>query len=120
MGRPRRGQAPTPVAERPDDQAQSYGTDPARHRLRTTNQGGESCGKAPASVEGAWQRIVAGDVPAAAHDQPQAEPLAQAPLAPLTPAGLERPQDEAGAAPALPAPVEKGSDSEAAVAAREP
>jgi len=87
--------------------------------MRTTNKGWEYCGNAPASVEGACQLIVACDVTAAAHDKQQAEPLAQATLAPLTQAGLERPQDEAGAAQALPATLEKGSDSEAAVAARE-
>jgi len=119
MGRKRRGQAPTPVEERPDDKAQSHCTDPELHSMRTTNKGWEYCGNAPASVEGACQLIVACDVTAAAHDKQQAEPLAQATLATLTQAGLERPQDEAGAAQALPATLEKGSDSEAAVAARE-
>jgi hypothetical protein len=118
-GKTRRGKVPPPVADSPDDKAQSNLTEPERHIMRTNNKGWEYCGNAPASVDGACQIIVAGDVTEAANDKQQAEPLAQATLATLTQAGLERPQDESGAAHAIPATLDNGSDSEAAVAALE-
>jgi hypothetical protein len=67
-------------------------------------------------VDGACQIIVACDVTAASNDTQQAEPMAQATLAPLTPAGLERPQDASGVAPAIPVTLDNGYYSEAAVA----
>ena len=118
-GTQRRGQVPPPVEESPDAKAQSTCTDPALHSMRTTNKGGESGGNAPASVAGACQIIVACDVTEAPHATPQAEPPAQAPLAPRTQAGLARPQDAAGAAPSIPAPWDNGDDRAAAGAARE-
>src|SRR5712691_11485288 len=42
-GKTRRGKAPTPVEERPDDQAQSNLTDPELHIMRTNNKGWEYC-----------------------------------------------------------------------------
>jgi hypothetical protein len=87
--------------------------------MRTNNKGWDSCGHAPARVDGAWQIILACDVTEAPHDKPQAEPVAQATLAPLTQAGLERPKDASGTAQALPATLDNGSDSEAAVVALE-
>src|SRR5215467_13659286 len=116
---PRRGKAPKPVDEAPDDKAQTNCTDPELHIMRTNNKGWEYCGNAPASVDGACQIILACDVTAAANDKQQAEPLAQATLATLTQAGLERPQDEAGAAQAIPATLDNGYYSEAAVVALE-
>jgi transposase len=119
MGKKRRGQAPTPVEESPDDKAQSNLTDPELHIMRTNNKGWEYCGNAQASVDGTCQIILACDVTEASNDKPQAEPLAQATLAPLTQAGLERPKDASGAAQAIPATFDNGSDSEAAVVALE-
>jgi hypothetical protein len=87
--------------------------------MRTNNKGWDSCGHAPARVDGAWQIILACDVTEAPHDKHQAEPVAQATLAPLTQAGLERPKDASGTAQALPATLDNGSDSEAAVVALE-
>ena len=116
-GKKRRGKAPTPVEESPDDTAQSNVTDPELHIMRTNNKGWESCGNAQASVDGACQSILAGDVTDASNDKQQAEPVAQATLATLTQAGLERPKDASGAAQASPATVENGYDSEAALAA---
>ena len=118
-GRKRRGKAPTPVEESPDDKAQSNCTDPELHLMRTTNKGWEYCGNAQARVDGACQIIVACDVTAAANDKQQAEPLAQATLATLTQAGLERPKDEAGTVQAIPATLDNGYDSETAVQALE-
>src|SRR5712692_4429693 len=102
-GKTRRGKVPTPVAESPDDKAQSNFTDPELHIMRTNNKGWEYCGNAQARVDGACQIILACGVTEASNDKQQAEPLAQATLATLTQAGLERPKDESGAAHSLPA-----------------
>ena len=104
-GTPRRGKAPQPVEETPDDKAQSNFTDPELHIMRTNNKGWEYCGNAQASVDGACQIIVACDVTDASNDKQQAEPMAQATLATLAQAGIERPKDESGAAHSHPGDV---------------
>ncbi len=53
----------------------------------------------------------------ASHDTQQAEPVAQATLATLAQAGMERPKDESGKAPAIPATLDNGDYSEAAAQA---
>ena len=68
-GKKRRGKAPQPVEESPDDKAQSNFTDPELHIMRTNNKGWEYCGNAQASVDGACQIIVACDVTDAAQRQ---------------------------------------------------
>jgi hypothetical protein len=118
-GKQRRGKAPTPVAESPDDKAQSNFTEPELRIMRTNNKGWDYCGNAQASVDGACQIIVACDVTEASNDKQQAEPMGQATLATLTQAGLAHPQDGAGAAPAIPATLDNGYYSAAAVAALE-
>ena len=118
-GKKRRGKAPTPVKDSPDDKAQSNFTEPELRIMRTNNKGWEYCGNAQASVDGTCQIILACDVTEASNDKQQAEPLAQATLATLTQAGLERPKDEAGAAQAIPATLDNGYYSEAAVVALE-
>src|SRR6266581_2623899 len=50
-GTTRRGPAPKPVEETPDDKAQSNLTDPELHSMRTNNKGWEYCGNAQASME---------------------------------------------------------------------
>ncbi len=107
-GKTRRGKAPTPVEERPDDKAQSNVTDPARHIMRTNNKGWEYCGNAPVRVDAACQIIVACDVSNAPNDTQQAEPLAQAILATLAAAGIELPTEALGATEALPATLDNG------------
>src|SRR6266567_5346825 len=102
-GKQRRGKALTPVVESPEDQAQSNFTDPELHIMRTNNKGWEYGGNAQASVDGACQIIVACDVTAASNDKQQAEPVAQATLAILVQAGLERPKDASGTPQAIPA-----------------
>ena len=104
-GKPRRGKAPTPVEESPDDKAQSNFTDPELHIMRTNNKGWDYCGNAQASVDGACQIIVACDVTDATNDKQQAEPMAQATRTTLAQAGLERPKDESGAVPRHPGHV---------------
>ena len=118
-GTKRRGKAPQPVQETPDDKAQSNFTDPELHIMRTNNKGWEYCGNAQASVDGACQIIVACDVTDASNDKQQAEPVAQAMLANLAQAGIERPKDAAGTPQAIPATLDNGYYSEAAVAALE-
>jgi len=118
-GKKRRGKAPTPVEDSPDDKAQSNFTDPELHIMRTNNKGWEYCGNAQASVDGACQIIVACDVTDATNDKQQAEPMAQATRTNLAHAGLERPKDEAGAVHPIPATLDNGYYSEAAVAALE-
>src|SRR5512132_3859259 len=118
-GKTRRGKAPPPVEESPDDKAQSNFTDPELHIMRTNNKGWDYCGNAQASVDGACQIILACDVTDASNDKQQAEPVAQATLATLAQAGIARPQDAAGAVQAIPATLENGYYSEAAVVALE-
>ncbi len=118
-GKTRRGKAPQPVEETPDDKAQSHFTDPELPIMRTNNQGWEYGGNAPASVDGACQILVACDVTDASHDNQQATPIAQATLANLAQAGMERPKDEGGIIQAIPATLDNGYDREAAVEALE-
>jgi hypothetical protein len=87
--------------------------------MRTNNKGWDYCGNAQASVDGACQIILACDVTEASNDKQQAEPVAQATLATLTQAGLERPKDASGAAQAIPATLDNGYYSAAAVVALE-
>src|SRR6266704_1297926 len=118
-GKPRRGKAPQPVADSPDDKAQMSFTDPELHIMRTNNKGWDYCGNAQASVDGTCQIILACDVTDASNDKQQAAPLAQATQANLTQAGIERPTDESGKAPAIPATLDNGYYSEAAAQALE-
>ncbi len=118
-GTPRRGKAPQPVEETPEDKAPTNVTDPERHIMQTKNKGWEYCGHAQASVDGACQIILACDVTEAANDTQQAVPLAQATRANLAQAGMEPPQDAAGQAHAIPATLDNGYYSEAAAQALE-
>jgi transposase len=103
LGIPRRGKAPQPVDEAPDDKAQTNFTDPELHIMRTNNKGWEYCGNAQASVDAAHQIIVACDVTAEANDKRQAEPMAQLTVAYLEQAGIVPPKDATGAAQKIPA-----------------
>jgi transposase len=114
-GQQRRGKAPQAVSETPADKAQSNFTDPELHIMQTNNKGWEYCGNAQVSVDGAYQILVACDVTEASNDKQQAEPMAQATLATLAQAGIERPTDELGAAQSIPATLDNGYYSEMAV-----
>jgi transposase len=118
-GTPRRGKAPKPVEEIPEDKAQTNFTDPELHIMQTNNKGWEYCGNAQASVDGACQIMLACDVTDAANDKQQAVPVAHATLTTLAQAGLALPQTEAGKAHAIPATLDNGYDSEAAAQALE-
>jgi transposase len=108
-GKKRRGRAPKAGAEVPDDQAQMRCTDPELGIMQTNNKGWEYCGNAQASVDGAYQIMVACDVTAEANDKPQAEPMAPLTVTPLEQAGMAIPKDATGAAPKMPAPSDSGS-----------
>src|SRR5256712_13856410 len=103
-GTPRRGKAPKPVEDTPADKAQTNFTDPELHIMPTNNKGWEYCGNAQASVDGAYQIILACDVTDASNDKQQAEPVAQAPPANLAQAGIKRRQAALGFTQAIPAP----------------
>jgi transposase len=114
-GKKRRGNAPKPVDDAPADKAQTNFTDPELHIMQTNNKGWEYCGNAQVSVDGACQIILACDVTDASNDKQQAEPVAQATLATLAQAGIERPKDESGALQPIPATLDSGYYSETAV-----
>ena len=107
-GTPRRGKAPKPVQESPDDKAQSNFTEPEWPIMRSNNKGWDDCGNAQARVDGACQIIVACDVTDATNDKQQAEPMAQATRTNLAQAGIERPKAESGAVQPLPATLDNG------------
>ena len=118
-GKKRRGKAPTPVEESPDDKAQSNFTDPELHIMRTNNKGWEYCGNAQASVDAAYQIILACDVTAETNDKQQAAPMAQLTMAHLEHAGMAMPTDDAGARRKIPATYDSGYYSEAAASSVE-
>src|SRR5262249_42071605 len=114
-----RGTVPAPMQEPHDDKAQLSFTDPELHIMRTNNKGWDYCGNAQASVDGAYQIILACDVTDATNDKQQAVPLAQATLAILAQAGIEPPKDASGDVLLIPATLDNGYYSEGAVQALE-
>jgi transposase len=118
-GATRRGKAPQPVDETPDDKAQTNFTDSELQIMRTNNKGWEYCGNAQVSVDAAYQIIVACDVTGEANDKQQAAPMAQLTVAHLAQAGIELPTDTAGTAQKMPATYDSGYYSAAAAVAVE-
>ena len=119
MGTQRCGRPPKEVDETPEDKAQISFTDPELGIMQTNNKGWDYCGNAQASVDGAYQIIVACDVTAEANDKQQAVPMAQLTAAYLEQAGIERPQDAAGGLAKIPGTYDSGYYSEAAAEAVE-
>ena len=107
-GKKRRGKAPKEIDETPADKAQMSCTDPELHIMQTHNKGWDYCGNAQASVDGAYQIIVACDVTDATHDKQQAAPMGQAILETLKQAEMALPQNEAGEVHAIPATLDSG------------
>jgi transposase len=103
LGRRRRGKAPKPVDETPDDKAQTNCTEPELQRMRTNNKGWEYGGHAQARVDAASQIIVACDVTTESNDTQQAEPMARLTAAHLEQAGMALPTDATGAVQKIPA-----------------
>lgn len=120
VGKTRRGTAPKTVDETPGDTAQLSFTDPEWPIMPTNKKGWDYCGHAQASVDGAYQLIVACAVTAAANDKQQAVPMAQVTAASLAQAGMARPKDAAGVVEKIASTSESGYYSEAAAAAVEP
>jgi transposase len=118
-GKKRRGRAPKEGDETPDDKAQMSFTAPELPIMQTNNRGWDYCGNAQASVDGAYQIIVACDVTAEANDKPHALPMTQLTAAYLEQAGIERPKDAAGVAQKIAGTYASGYYSEAAAEARE-
>jgi transposase len=118
-GQKRRGKVPKDVDETPGDTAQMSFTDAELHIMQTNNKGWDYCGNAQASVDGAYQIIVACDVTAEANDKQQALPMAQLTVAHLEQAGIERPKDTAGVVEKIPGTYDSGYYSEAAAEAVE-
>jgi len=116
-GAKRRGKAPQPVNETPDDKAQTNFTDPELQIMPTNNKGWEYCGNAQASVDATHQIILACDVTVEANDKQQAEPMAHLTVAHLKQAGIETSKDVAGAVQKIPATYDSGYYSETAAAA---
>ena len=113
----RRGRAPKEVDETPGDKAQMSFTDPELSIMPTHNKGWDYCGNAQASVDGAYQIIVACDITAEANDKQQAAPMAQLMVVQLEQAGIDFPLNAAGAAQSIPATYDSGYYSEAAAKA---
>ena len=118
-GQKRRGRAPTEVDETPDDKAQMSFTDSELQIMQTNNKGWDYCGNAQASVDEAYQIIVACAVIVEANDKQQAAPMAQLTVAHLEQAGIERPKDAAGVVQKIPGTYDSGYYSEAAAEAVE-
>jgi transposase len=114
-GKKRRGKAPAPVDETPDDKAQTNFTDPELKIMKTSNKGWDCCGNAQASVDGTCQIILSSDVVDAANDKQQAVPLAGATLANLKAAGIALPTDVSGQPQKIPATLDNGYYSDQAV-----
>jgi transposase len=115
----RRGRTPKEVDETPGDKAQMSFTDPELGIMQTNNKGWDYCGNAQASVDGAYQIIVACDVTAEANDKQQAVPMAQLTAAYLEQAGIKRPKDAAGSSEKIPGTYDSGYYSGAAAQAVE-
>ncbi len=118
-GTKRRGREPGPIVETPAEKAQTNFTDPELSIMKLANKGWEYCGDAQASVDGAFQIIVACDVTDQCNDRQQAAPMAAATRAELDAAGIAPAVDEAGARPMIPAVLDTGYFSAAAVEALE-
>src|SRR5919198_5799814 len=107
-GTKRRGRAPKEVNETPEDKAQMSFTDPELQIMQRNNKGWDYCGNAQASVDEAYQIIVACDVTVEANDKQQAVPMAQLTMAHLAQAGIERPTDAAGMVQKIPGTYDSG------------
>lgn len=106
-GKKRRGKAPAPVDPTPDDKAQTNFTDPTSKIMKRSNKGFDYCYNAQAVVDSGQQIILAAETTADANDKQQAVPMAQAAVANLAAAGIERPRDEQG----QPRPIPNTADS---------
>jgi transposase len=118
-GQKRRGRQPGPIVETPSEKAQTNFTDPELSMMKTANKGWDYCGNAQASVDGAFQIIVACEVTDQCNDKQQAGLMGEATRARLDQAGIAPALDEKGMRSSIPALLDTGYFSEAAVGALE-
>jgi transposase len=114
-GRQRRGKEPAPVDPTPADKAQTNFTDPEAKVMKQSNKGFDYSYNAQAVVDAEAQIIVAAEVTSQANDKQQGVPMAQAALANLNAAGIERPTAADGTPVAIPNTADAGYFSEQAV-----
>jgi len=115
-GKSARGRKPAPVDPTPADKAQTNFTDPDAKIMKRSNKGFDYCYNAQAVVDAEHQIIVAAETTSAANDKQQAVPLAEAAMANLAAAGIERPADAQGCPLPIPNTADSGYFSEANVA----
>jgi transposase len=118
-GRKRRGKEPAPLDATPEAKAQTNFTDPEAKIMKQSNKGFDYSFNAQAVVDGEAQIIMAARVTTQANDKQQAVPMAQAALANLAAAGIEKPQDANGQPKPIPNTADSGYFSENAVAGLE-
>jgi len=118
-GRKRRGKEPAPVDPTPESKAQTNFTDPEAKIMKQSNKGFDYSFNAQAVVDGEAQIIVAARITTQTNDKQQAIPMAQAALANLEAAGIERPKDANGEPKPIPNTADSGYFSENAVAGLE-
>ncbi len=114
-GRKRRGKEPGPIDPTPEDQAQTNFTDPEAKIMKQSNKGFDYSFNAQAVVDGENQIIVAAEVTRQANDKQQAVPMAEAALANVTAAGIERPKGADGEPTPIPNTCDAGYFSAEAV-----
>jgi transposase len=115
-GRKRRGKQPAPIDPTPEAKAQTNFTDPEAKIMKQSNKGFDYSYNAQAVVDAEAQIIVAAVVTAQANDKQQAAPMAQAALANLEAAGIEKPMEADGTPKPIPNTADSGYFSEEAVA----
>ena len=114
-GRRRRGKEPAPVDPTPADKAQTNFTDPEAKIMKQSNKGFAYSYNAQAVVDGEAQIIVAAAVTDEANDKQQGVPMAQAALANVAAAEIERPRAADGTPASIPNTADNGYFSEEAV-----
>jgi transposase len=115
-GRTRRGKEPAPVDATPKTKAQTNFTDPEAKIMKQSNKGFDYSFNAQAVVDAEAQIIVAAHVTTQANDKQQAVPMAQAALANLAAAGIDKPKDANGDSKPIPNTADSGYFSEKVVA----
>lgn len=93
-GKKARGRQPQPISETPAERAQTNFTDPEAKIMKTSNKGFDYCFNAQVVVDEEHQIILAAETSDAANDKQQAIPMAEATVANLEAAGIERPREE--------------------------
>ena len=115
-GRQRRGKEPAPVDATPEDKAQTNFTDPEAKIMKQSNKGFDYSYNAQAVVDAENQIIVAAEVTNQANDKQQGVPMAQAALANIAAAQIDRSTNADGTPTSIPNTADAGYFSEEAVA----